>query len=144
MLDLKDFTYTEEQFINDIKDLSTSYGETTYISTSRKFGALVAAAIKRRKRQIALEFLLELEEEMELDITPTLAKHLLKEALGRIVSWKQLLLVFGDETRTGADKSQSFLLLEAMKEEYAPALREAVDKEHERCLSLLKQLRKKS
>ncbi len=89
------------------EDLKLAYPLKTYINP-RVQGAMIAASIKRMKREIAIEHLKRVAMEKGADLTPTLAKKILSRWLGRSVSWNELLDTFGLPDRTAETKSKDF------------------------------------
>jgi len=75
--------------------------DATMKAAAGRCGAMVAAAIKRAKRDLILKRL----GASRLDITPTVALHSAQRLMGRGVDMRALLPIFGLPGRTAANKS---------------------------------------
>lgn len=106
--------YTVEQYVLDV------YNYRQEDLDRRVMGALISAATKRYKRQIALDYLRTIKVDRDLDVTPTLAYRLIIGWLGRGVSKQMLLDMFGEKGRTAANKSENFLYIDELIIETKP------------------------
>lgn len=81
-------------------------------------GAMVAAAKKRLKAGIVMQWVLKVAVEHDLDMTPTLAQNLVKAWVGRCVARAALASRFGMPGRTAAAKSPDVAQLAVLAEKY--------------------------
>lgn len=93
---------------------------------SAKRGAAVTAAKKRLKTAIILRWLHKVADEYDLDITPSLAKHIIVGWIDRGVSTRVLNEQFGRPDRTASEKSQDFGRVQEMIDKYRPHVLEEI------------------
>lgn len=91
------FPYSVKQCADDILAAETLEPKTR--------GAKIAAAKKRLKAHITLNWLLEVAYKLDLDMTPGLAANIVKGWLGRCISRNLLKKTFSLANRTAGDKS---------------------------------------
>jgi hypothetical protein len=81
-------------------------------------GASVAAAKKRLKAEIAILWVMQLSNTLDLDMTPTLAAKIIKGWLSRCVSRELLSNKFGIPGRSAGYKSADIALAEDLIKQY--------------------------
>lgn len=106
-------TYAEEMKL--IKDLPGG-----------KRGAAVTAAKKRLRLGIVLRWLHKVTDEHDLDMTPSMASHIVKGWIDRGVSNRQLIEQFATPNRTASNKSRDFERIDEIINRYRPHVIEEI------------------
>lgn len=81
-------------------------------------GAAAGAASKRYKKEIMIGFVTYIQKTEKIDMTPTLARHLIVAFFGRSVDPLSLNEQFAKKGRTAADKSKDLDKKEYLIEKY--------------------------
>lgn len=89
-----------------------------YLLAPAQRGAAFAAASKRLKQAIVLQWLKTMSDEQGVDLTPTLANHIAAAWMGRSVDRLVLLDWFARQGRTAANKSRDHGRRDALIAEY--------------------------
>lgn len=120
--------YTIDMYKSDIK-AAALFG-TREDDGPKVKGAAYAAASKRLKQSIALDWVTNATLAEKIDMTPTLANHLVKAWIGRGISRAELAKIFAVEGRTAANKSADHdkvdLLVAKYKESVTKDIQRAV------------------
>lgn len=93
------YPYTLDSYENDIKNAMQ-------FTLGPYLGAEMAAASKRVKQEILFSWLDYVAHKENLDLTPTLANHLVKGWFDRSISRPQLMKWFAITGRSADDKSE--------------------------------------
>lgn len=125
--------YTISHYKADLVDAKkeAASGTLTEKQASAKFGALAAAAGKRYRVSILISLLQELKDAENVDLTPTLASHLISGTFGRSVSNRALISAFGKSKRDASDKSADFERLDELIAILKPRVDEVMEKAKE-------------
>lgn len=101
------------------------------------FAGKWSAISRKRRAGVLLAWLLIIECEELLDLTPTLASNLLVAMTGSSISNRSLIQAFGDTGRTAARKSKDFVRVEEISNKYKSRVNKSI-KKYRDTLSLIK------
>lgn len=109
-------TYGHDDYLADMKVLEASG------LTGSRLAAQRTAIYKRYKAGIVLDNLYRIVDRENLDLTPTMAAHIVRVWIGRSISRELLNQHFAEPGRTAADKSVDFVRAERIAQEYRDAV----------------------
>lgn len=90
------------------------------------YAAKWSTLTRKLKSGIILQYLVDIAESENLDMTAVLAQRLAKGWTDRSISNRKLIEVFGKPTRTAADKSEDFNNLDHLIETHKEAIQKAL------------------
>lgn len=115
----RNFKYTLEHLTRDYQAELQLYSDDSWEYPQR--AARLSAAVKRYKTYRMLNFIFEIADSIDLDLTPLIVKRLCMRLFGRSGSQEIIVAVFGQKGRQHRSRDNTPAILDEIASRYRPA-----------------------